>query len=165
MKKFTISAVLAFTMILSAALIYSSCTKDPCKDVVCQNGGTCDDGSCNCATGYEGTDCSTEWRTKFAASYKTSGTDNTGGTYTDIPTTISNSSSGVTKIVINISGAFSFTATLTSSTTFTIDNQTVSGFTYSGTGTLSGNNIALSLTEVEVATSTTTIYTLNMVKV
>ncbi len=165
MKKFTLSAILAFVLSLSVAVIYSSCKKDPCKDVVCQNDGVCDDGTCDCTTGYEGDDCSTEWRAKFIASYKSSGTDNTGGTYTDIPTNIATSSSGVSKIIINITGAFSFTATLTSSTTFTVDNQTVSGYTYSGTGTLSGSNIALSLTEVEVATSTTTIYTLNMVKI
>ena len=41
--------------VFSVALI--SCTPDPCKDVVCQNGGTCLEGTCDCAAGYFGTFC------------------------------------------------------------------------------------------------------------
>ncbi|NCG30359.1 MAG: hypothetical protein GWP27_07820 [Bacteroidetes bacterium] len=36
----------------------SSC--NDCKDVVCDNGGTCDDGICLCRTGYSGTNCEVE---------------------------------------------------------------------------------------------------------
>lgn len=37
-----------------------SCTKsDPCEEVVCQNGGTCSDGTCNCPEGFAGTLCET----------------------------------------------------------------------------------------------------------
>ena len=46
-------AIVATT--LSVALI--SCTPDPCKDVVCQNGGTCLEGTCDCADGFVGTFC------------------------------------------------------------------------------------------------------------
>jgi hypothetical protein len=36
---------------------YTACTKDKCDDVVCQNNGTCVDGSCKCPFGYSGTNC------------------------------------------------------------------------------------------------------------
>lgn len=43
-------------MLVSLVLI--SCTQDPCKDVVCENGGACFDGNCQCAPGFSGEDCS-----------------------------------------------------------------------------------------------------------
>jgi len=42
---------------------------DPCDDVACANGSTCDDGTCLCVDGYEGTLCDTEVRTKFLGTY------------------------------------------------------------------------------------------------
>jgi|GEM_PF-1333689 len=53
-KLFNILLVLTF---LSAS--FSGC-KDPCKDAVCLNGGTCDDGDCDCPLGYTGEHCETE---------------------------------------------------------------------------------------------------------
>ncbi len=64
-----------------SAVLYTSCSKDECKDVVCQNGGTCNAGACVCLTGYEGTNCETKSRDKFVGVYTgseicTTGTDN-----------------------------------------------------------------------------------------
>jgi len=42
-------------LVLSFLFIYA-CT-DPCDDVVCQNGGTCDEGTCLCPDGYSGVNC------------------------------------------------------------------------------------------------------------
>jgi len=39
-------------------LNFSSCSK--CKDVTCNNGGTCEDGICACLTGFSGTNCEIE---------------------------------------------------------------------------------------------------------
>lgn len=55
--------LLKYTL-LSALLIgtagtFTACKKDPCKDKTCNNGGTCVDGTCICATGYEGSSCDT----------------------------------------------------------------------------------------------------------
>jgi hypothetical protein len=60
--------LLHFSMILglSATLAMSGCKKDdPCDDVTCLNGGTCNDGTCSCQSGYEGSTCGTEVRAKF----------------------------------------------------------------------------------------------------
>ena len=50
-----------------ATLFFASC--DPCSDVECQNGGTCAEGVCTCADGYEGTNCETRMTTKFVGAY------------------------------------------------------------------------------------------------
>lgn len=38
-------------------LTFNACEKDPCSDVPCLNGGICNNGSCDCPTGYSGTNC------------------------------------------------------------------------------------------------------------
>lgn len=38
---------------------FFGCSKDKCKDVTCQNGGACVDGTCNCVNGYTGANCET----------------------------------------------------------------------------------------------------------
>ena len=40
-----------------AVLTIASCKKDKCNGLVCQNGGSCEDGKCQCATGFSGTNC------------------------------------------------------------------------------------------------------------
>lgn len=44
-------------LILFTNFQFQSCKKDPCKSTVCLNGGVCDDGSCQCPTGYSGPQC------------------------------------------------------------------------------------------------------------
>ncbi len=48
-------AFLSITTMISL----QSCV-DKCRDVTCQNGGTCYDGECDCPTGYSGTNCEIE---------------------------------------------------------------------------------------------------------
>ncbi len=53
MKKFV------FLFFFAGALgmfTFNSCT-DPCGDVVCNNGGICDEGRCDCPEGFSGTNC------------------------------------------------------------------------------------------------------------
>lgn len=66
MKKIT--KFLSAALLTVGVLFFTSCV-DPCKDVECLNGGVCDEGTCICATGYEGDDCSVESRTKFIGSW------------------------------------------------------------------------------------------------
>src|SRR5437773_2658197 len=64
MKKTLIYA--AFSLIFMSTI--TSC-KDKCKDVICQNFGTCADGTCTCPAWFEGTNCENEMRAKFYGNY------------------------------------------------------------------------------------------------
>ncbi len=69
-RNIAFSALLTFGAF--GAITYTSCNKDECKDVVCQNGGTCNEGNCDCPTGYEGTSCETKSVTKFVGTWAVS---------------------------------------------------------------------------------------------
>ncbi len=60
MKKISITGA-AFLLLVAVAiqLFYSSCKKDACENFICWNGGTCDNGTCVCASGWEGDICTT----------------------------------------------------------------------------------------------------------
>lgn len=45
------------TLLTFGTVIYTSCRKDYCKNMVCQHGGTCSDGQCKCPDGYTGRFC------------------------------------------------------------------------------------------------------------
>jgi hypothetical protein len=98
MKKITYVFVGLLT--IGSIALLPSCSKDKCKDVTCQNGGTCndDDGSCTCATGYEGANCETAMADKFAGNWKYNETC-AGATVTDYTVVISKN--GANKIQIN----------------------------------------------------------------
>ena len=49
---------------LVSIFLFVSCG-DPCDDVNCDNGGSCDDGTCICLTGYTGDNCQTEIRSSY----------------------------------------------------------------------------------------------------
>ena len=160
--------------------ILISCT-DKCKNVVCQNGGICKmdpDGfgsygshpACYCAVGFEGVECETESRARLFGNYILYGTDNHGGVYSNLNTTIETSAQGRTKFILDVSGIFNLTCSMSSpqltTTRFTIDHVTTSGFTYSGNGelkyTIPGHNLSLSVTKTDGLNDT--VYTLGGLK-
>ena len=146
MKKFKLTHVLGAALIGLAS--FTSCT-DPCKDVTCQNGGTCVEGDCECADGYTGTNCETEERAQFIGTYSVSESC-TSGNYT-YNVTVSNSSTGATAIIIGNFGDYSTNVNATvDGDNITIPNQTnqVGGFplTFSGTGQISGTILTISYT-------------------
>lgn len=57
------------SVFFASALLFTSCVKDPCRDVVCLNSGTCLDGTCLCQDWYEGANCGTEERAKYYGNY------------------------------------------------------------------------------------------------
>ena len=54
---------LIFALIFALVTMVVSCKKDkpidPCENTICQNGGNCVDGACNCPTGFTGANCQT----------------------------------------------------------------------------------------------------------
>ena len=134
-------AILALAM--STTLI--SCKKDdpdPCENVTCLNGGTCSDGNCSCATGYEGSTCGTEVRGKFIGSYN--GTLSCPGTNGTVLMTVTSSAAGITSVVFS-DGVDTWVGTVSGSSV-SIATQTISGgTTISGSGQLSGLLLSLNL--------------------
>jgi len=132
-----------------SAITYVSCNKDECKDVVCQNAGTCSNGVCSCATGYEGTNCQTASAEKFVGTYSVVENCSVSGGVGPYTTTISQSSSNKVNVLLQNFGDFSATITVTGSvngTTLTIASQTVSGYTVSGSGTYNNGVITITYT-------------------
>jgi hypothetical protein len=109
---------------------FTACTPDPCKNVVCSNGGTCDaNGACVCPAGFEGTTCATLSRDKFIGVFN--------GTET---CTIGTDAYAINQSTVTALASANGNA-------FTIPSQTVAaGVTGSGSGTISGNNITVTYT-------------------
>ncbi len=53
----TVITTAIITLLTFGAIVYSSCTKDRCSNVTCQNGGSCVNGYCSCPSGWEGDHC------------------------------------------------------------------------------------------------------------
>ena len=148
-KQIALSAALAISAF--GAVTYTSCNPDACKDVVCQNGGTCSDGNCTCATGYEGTNCETKATAKFVKQWSAS--DKEATTTTTIPTYVSAivTGAGVTDIKIsNFSGLFTNDVVATvSGNTITVSSQQPDNDGYyvtTGTGTYDATTKKISWT-------------------
>lgn len=174
-KQIALSAALTFGAL--SAVMYTSCNNDPCKDVVCQNGGTCADGNCTCPTGVGGTNCETIYRTTYTNTYKGNGSDNAtpANTYTDWKAVLTTVGTDLTKMELvlkdNVGNAIvtlpiTFTTFSATSSTFTVTSTVANGFTYTGTGTINATTLSnLTLNEKENATSLITVYTFtNMTK-
>jgi hypothetical protein len=132
--------IVGLAMALFGALTLQSCKKDPCKNVTCQNGGTCQDGNCRCSLPWEGSKCEVDARDKFVGSWR--GTTNCGGGPEEDVFSITKSSTTANRIIIeDIYGE------LTSSSTFDIPTQTVNvdgtAVTINGRGNLNGNQLTL----------------------
>ena len=65
--KLPVSAFL-YSFLIMVAFTLSSC-RDYCKNVSCENGGTCNEGNCDCLPGYTGEKCQTLMRIHFLGEY------------------------------------------------------------------------------------------------
>lgn len=132
-------------MFMSTAATITSCNEDPCKDVVCLNSGTCDNGNCLCIAGYEGADCATLIATKFIGVFNGNETCSTGS---DIYTLTVSTNSDVTKV--NIANIYDFNysgvASITGSTITLPTTTAASGAVYSGSGSVNGNTLTFTYT-------------------
>lgn len=132
-----------------SVVTYTSCTKDECKDVVCQNNGTCVSGTCNCPTGYEGTTCQTKSRDKFIGTWAGADVCNSG-TY-NVTLSVASSSNEVNALVNNPGGfgnAITITGVVSSANELTFTNQSAggSGRLINGKMSISGNALTFEYT-------------------
>jgi hypothetical protein len=151
MKLFRQIALSAFvTLSAFAAITYTSCSKDACSGVTCNNGGTCSGGNCTCTTGYKGVHCDTTWNMAIIASYNITETCTppvSGNTYNST-ITASSTTPGSAFIISNFgnSGA-SATGTIDANGNITIPSQTISGQTLTvSQATLTGNVLTITYT-------------------
>ena len=121
-------------VVATASMYLVSCTSDPCKNVTCKNSGVAtastDNKSCacNCAAGFEGTDCSTLSRTKYLGTWKGSDVC-TSGTY-GVTLTAANASDSTSILISNIGGfgtAVTITGKFTGSNKITFTGQDIGG--------------------------------------
>ncbi len=154
-----------------STVTYTACTKDECKDVVCNNGGTCVTGTCNCTTFYDGATCDNQVRTNYYNSYKGNGTDTDGDSYTNFSLKFSKSGETATKMNLDIldnnnANVLAFTVELQTNTTFTVVSKTDGTTTFTGNGTFTadGNVATLSLSVSDTVDGTYVVTFANMTK-
>jgi hypothetical protein len=74
-KKYLFGVLLILVIFPGVLFYLSACKKDPCKDIVCQNGGTSaasgKNCTCSCLAGFEGDLCQIRTRDKLIGSYST----------------------------------------------------------------------------------------------
>ena len=133
--------IIGLAIALFGALTLQSCKKDPCKNVTCQNGGTCQDGNCRCSLPWEGSKCEVDARDKFVGLWR--GTFNCGGSPGEEVFSIIKSSTTASRIIIG-GGIY---GELTSSNTFDIPTQTGNmngtAITIYGRGNINGSQLTL----------------------
>ena len=66
-KPILLTASLLTTIISTTVL--TSCERNSCDGITCYNGGSCGNGLCRCLTGYEGTQCEYESRSRYLGVY------------------------------------------------------------------------------------------------
>ncbi len=67
MRSILVTTILTLGVLFG--VFYSSCTKDDCNNVVCQNAGACDGGRCICAAGFYGDKCELPIRNLLIGTY------------------------------------------------------------------------------------------------
>lgn len=58
-KLFNLLLPVILTASVFAVVTFAACKQDKCIDISCQNGGSCNDGTCVCPDGYSGPRCET----------------------------------------------------------------------------------------------------------
>lgn len=76
LKQILLTATL-LTAIIGVAT-FTSCEKNACDGVKCQNGGACGHGLCNCPSGWEGAQCETKKIERYLGTYAGYTTCNSG---------------------------------------------------------------------------------------
>ena len=149
------TAGLAFVLLMA----FAGCNPDACKDVVCENAGTCLDGDCICQPGYEGVNCETESRTKFLGNYTVD--ESCDGNPDQFACKIETSANAVTDVIFdnffnldNLGVGTDVTGSV-NGTDITIPQQDHSTLTFAGSGSIneSTNEVNMTYTASEAGTT------------
>lgn len=108
------------------------------------NGGICDEGTCECATGYEGSMCETAIRDKMIGTYKgaTECTDEYDNDTSDVVITAYEPDAGM--ISVAVGGRSEFQCEITGTNTFLLEGPLLLTDKYiKYEGTVDGNNITI----------------------
>ncbi len=150
---------LSLAALLSASAfgltLFSSCNDDPCKDTVCQNGGTCNEttGNCNCPSGYEGNSCETQANAKFVGTY--GAVETCGGTGSPAyVVTITADPTSPSQVLINnlgnygctVGGTITFTGVANGMSLTVNDNKCSTQMNANGTMSSDGKTISMPYT-------------------
>jgi hypothetical protein len=127
-------------------LTIGACKEEPCDSVVCYNGGTCLNGTCDCTTGFEGDDCNTEMREKFIGGYVVSEVCN--GEQYAYQMNIINSGTSVSNVfLVNFGGLDINAEAVVNNNSLTIPSATImvqgESLTFEGSGTIDGNILTI----------------------
>lgn len=138
-------AVGAFTTVT-----YTACTKDDCKDVVCDNGGTCVSGACNCPNYYSGATCQTEIRTTYYNTYIGDGTDSDGLSYKGYKIKFSARGTDAKNMILDVTDGnnvpmVSVNVMLEANDTYKIEQKTDGSDIITGSGSVTTSKATLTL--------------------
>lgn len=168
MKKFKVifSTTIIFLMIVSS-FIFNACNQDPCKDISCKNNGTCRDGACKCAVGFEGPFCETKMYEKFIGTYD--GYYRCNGLIPELKTLVITPEAQSNKVTIyylfeNAQEVIAATIELENSNEINLEQQTVGNFVYTGNGFIKDNDITLFIQQLNLTDSVYNTCTYNGVK-
>lgn len=173
MKKMKMYLMTAMLGVASLSMVFTSCETDECKDVICENGGLCNetDGSCDCPAGYEGTSCETQSISKFLGTANAQAIyafNDMGGTACgDYTGNMNMSASTVddTKLILTNLGGFGTTTSVNATVSgdqITIPSQAITGATnntVSGSGIYSNGVVTGSYTNNDGVTTCTYSFT------
>ncbi len=146
----TTSLRLSPLWILAAALVLFTGCLNPCKKIECQNGGTCDDGVCDCPPGFSGDECTVIAREQFIGVYTASESCDSGDQQYEFRIEQGSGELGVTiHNLYNLAHVLNGTI---DGNQITIPQQTFDFITISGNGTHSGGSVNLNFS-IRVGTS------------
>lgn len=151
MKNMKFNLLGAFAVAI--ALFFAGCTEDLCKDVDCGTNGDCNEGTCVCSTGYEGTLCDAKVNAKFAGAYNLTETCNPSGAAGPYAVTVTASSTTATGLTFTglweePGSVASAEVSTSSSAAFTIAKQSYSNgsFQIEANGTLNTTTNTITIT-------------------
>jgi hypothetical protein len=129
-------------------LQYNGTFIEKCKNIVCFNGGTCVDGICSCPQGYDSTNCSRTWNSRYTGTYDAFDECFAGQSYQVTIAPLINDAAGITiRNITKICTSQELTAKIASNkTNIEIPLQKACDNNYmSGTGTQTDNGSFINL--------------------